>query len=339
MSGLKTISGSCHALAEALLSSGPEEACAIGYAHHDRSSGTWVLIEVEPVAASAYADRSVIAASLRSELLIEVANRARRDRLSPIFIHTHPFAQGSPVFSSIDDAGERDILAYLARRAPDACALAMVIGPDGIAARVLGEGRAIDVWDVGAALTCLSGSDGARFEDRHDRQLRAFGPDGQQALNRLKYLVVGAGGTGAATLQQLAYLGARDVTIIDHDLVELTNLNRLVGATIHDIGRPKAEVARDWFLAISPGANVEAVVGDIVDARVARRISDHDLIFLCTDSHASRAVVGQAAYQYLVPAIDMGVSIRPAASKCWLLACPASVAPARSTASRSVARC
>src|SRR3546814_7327021 len=64
--------------------------------------------------------------------------------------------------------------------------------------------------------------------------------------------------------------------------------------------------------AINPDARVEAIVGDIVDAEQAARIAGCDFIFLCTDSHASRAVVCQAAYQYLVPVIDMGVSVSTA---------------------------
>jgi molybdopterin/thiamine biosynthesis adenylyltransferase len=61
--------------------------------------------------------------------------------------------------------------------------------------------------------------------------------------------------------------------------------------------------------AINPEARVTALQADIVDSDVARLISAFDFVFLCTDSHASRAVVNQAAHQYLVPVIDMGVSV------------------------------
>lgn len=308
MSRLKTIAGTCQALARSLLE-GPQEACAIGYAHRDPHSETWVLAEVQPVAAADYAARGEFSAALHGAVLVEAANRARRDKMSPVFIHTHPFAIGTPSFSAIDDAGEREIKAYLERRAPGIDALAMVIGPGGLAARVLGEGRPVDVWDVGPNLVRLGGQDIGVLDERHDRQLRAFGPEGQRAIGKVRYLVIGAGGTGSATLQQLAYLGAHDVTIIDPDRIEATNLNRLLGAVPGDVGQFKAEVARENFLAINPEARVEAIVGDIVDELQARRITGHDLVFLCTDSHASRAVVGQAAYQFLVPAIDMGVSI------------------------------
>jgi hypothetical protein len=60
---------------------------------------------------------------------------------------------------------------------------------------------------------------------------------------------------------------------------------------------------------IDPTAKVEGLHRDVVDEDVAAKLTSLDFLFLCTDSHASRAVVNQLAYQYLVPAIDMGVSI------------------------------
>jgi molybdopterin/thiamine biosynthesis adenylyltransferase len=309
MRRLKTIAGTIPALARTLLAGTDTERCAIGYAHHSAAAGDWILAEVQPVEEDAYAGRDAVSASLHGRVLVDVANRVRRDGMTPVFIHTHPFAKGTPRFSGTDDRGETEILEYLSRRAPEVEALAMVVGPDGLRARVLGDVTPVEIWDVGPKVSLLGAENDVPHHERNDRQVRAFGEAGQNAIGRVRFLVVGAGGTGSAVLQQLAYLGAAHVTVMDPDRVETTNLNRLVGATPGDVGRPKAEVARDMFVAVSPHAHVQAIVGDIVDAGQARRIADHDVVMLCTDSHASRAVVGQAAYQYLVPAIDMGVSI------------------------------
>lgn len=316
MSGLRIVAGAYAALAAALLTDLTTERCAIGYASYDPGTDSWVLVEVTAVDEGAYAGRDAVSASLKPSLLVEVANRARATSLSPIFIHTHPFASDSPRFSSVDDAGESDIKAYLDRRAPGAAPLAMVISPGGMAVRRLGQGDAVPVWEIGSDLRLLSEAvPGADADDRHDRQMRAFGTEGQQAISRLKLLVVGAGGTGSASIQQLAHLGVCDFTFIDPDTVETTNLNRLIGATRADIGRPKVEIAARLVAAINPAARVTAIVGDIVDEAQARALGGFDFILLCTDSHASRAVVGQAAYQLLVPVIDMGVSITVADGK------------------------
>jgi molybdopterin/thiamine biosynthesis adenylyltransferase len=97
--------------------------------------------------------------------------------------------------------------------------------------------------------------------------------------------------------------------MIDSDTVESTNLNRLAGASPADVGRNKTEVARQHVLRVAPLAEVEENVGDVMRTAVARRLADLDIIFGCTDSHGSRAVLQQISYQYLVPCIDMGAAI------------------------------
>lgn len=308
MSGLRMIEGSSAALTAALLAD--TERCAVGYAQYDPAHGRWLLLKAEPVAEAAYESRDAMSATLTPAALVDIANRARREALSPVFIHTHPFAKGQPVFSAIDDAGEAELAAYLAHRVPAARPLAMVIGPDGLRARMLAMGKDIPVWEVGSRLRRLDdAARGTLAEERFDRQVRAFGAAGQRAISALKILVVGSGGTGLATILQLAYLGATDLTVIDPDRVEVTNLNRLVGAGPGDVGMPKVGIAQRLVQSINPAATCRAVIGDIVDEEHARTIGGYDFTFLCTDSHASRAVVGQAAYQMLVPVIDMGVSI------------------------------
>ena len=143
----------------------------------------------------------------------------------------------------------------------------------------------------------------------HDRQVRAFGKAGQQALQRLRVAVVGLGGTGSFVTQELAHLGVSDFLLIDPDSVESSNLNRLVGSTQMDVGAPKVDVAARLIRSIVPTSQVEAIVGDVIKARTAQELTNVDMIFGCTDSHGSRAVLQQVGYQYLIPIIDMGVTI------------------------------
>jgi molybdopterin-synthase adenylyltransferase len=110
-------------------------------------------------------------------------------------------------------------------------------------------------------------------------------------------------------LEQLIHLGIRDYLLIDPDTIDSTNLNRLVGSRKQDVGRPKVEVAADNVRRIFPGAAIETSRGSVLLARDAEVLADVDFIFCCTDSHGSRAVLNQLAYQFLVPMIDMGVVI------------------------------
>ncbi len=97
--------------------------------------------------------------------------------------------------------------------------------------------------------------------------------------------------------------------LLDPDTVEETNLNRLVGATAKDLASAKVEVAKKLAQRINPDARVDARMESVLKAKSVMLLADTDFVFCCTDSHGSRAVLNQFAYQYLVPMIDMGVVI------------------------------
>jgi molybdopterin/thiamine biosynthesis adenylyltransferase len=139
-----------------------------------------------------------------------------------------------------------------------------------------------------------------------DRQVRAFGEAGQRVIGSLTVAIIGLGGTGSVAAQQLAHLGVRRFILIDPDRVESTNLNRIVGATDGDIDRPKVEVAADHIATITPEASVRCVHDDVTRTPAAEELISADFLFSCTDSHGSRAVIQQIAYQYLIPCIDVG---------------------------------
>lgn len=296
-------------LASTLLDANGLESCAIAYAHHDAHSDTWIVSYAKPVPEDAYESRTCVSAVLKSSFLIEVANRSRVTGMAVISIHTHPASPGHPNFSLIDDAGETELGSYFARRAAPVPHVALVIGAQGCRARLIGNKDEIEVWEVGENLMLHSPMHDVSDQERDDRQVRAFGAPGQRLLRRLHFGVIGVGGTGSLECQQLAHLGATRITVIDPDLVEETNLSRLVGSIPSDVGQPKVEVAAKMIRAINPDATVILLQADIVDEEIAKLIATFDFVLLCTDSHASRAVVNQAAYQYLVPVIDMGVSI------------------------------
>ncbi|MBY3129804.1 MULTISPECIES: HesA/MoeB/ThiF family protein [Rhizobium] len=309
MSGIRFPSDLAEELRSYLFEDLTVETCAVAYANGVDGTGAWVVTSVAKVPEWGYERRTAVSAVLTGRYLVEIANTARLGRLSVVIIHTHPWAKGYPDFSIVDDEGETELLEYFGRRVPNSRHLAMVVGPEGCCARLLGAKTKIPVWEAGDRLFLWSPSGDARPEQRHDRQIRAFGELGQRIIAGLRIGVIGAGGTGSLVIQQLAHLGAKNFTIIDPDVVERTNLNRLVGASFADLEVPKVFVARNLIHGIDPDAQVEALQRDVIEEDVAAMLKSLDFVFLCTDSHASRAVVNQIAYQYLVPAIDMGVSI------------------------------
>lgn len=299
--------------ARAVLLDDARESCAVAFAEPVRVDGRLVRLlarEIRTAPPSAYARRDATAAVLEPGWVMEAANQARRTGLAVVFVHTHPQYGGVPEFSPEDDRGEKLLRAYLDRRAAGLPHAALLLAPGGCRARFLGTDGPLRVFSVGPRVHVLfDPAAPAAVDPVFDRQVRAFGLEGQSLLRRLRVGVVGVGGTGSVTVQQLAHLGVGGFVLVDADKVELHNLNRLVGATRVDIGREKVAVAAGMVRAVNPDAEVTEVPCDVADDGVARALIGCDFLFCCTDTQASRAVVGQLAYQYLLPCINVGVGI------------------------------
>jgi molybdopterin/thiamine biosynthesis adenylyltransferase/rhodanese-related sulfurtransferase len=120
------------------------------------------------------------------------------------------------------------------------------------------------------------------------------GMTGQKRLKNAKVLCVGAGGLGSPALLYLAAAGVGTLGIVDFDVVDESNLQRQVIHGQSDIGRPKAESARDSIVEINPYVNV-IVHKERLDSDNAMQIfADYDLIVDGTDNFATRYLVNDA---------------------------------------------
>lgn len=254
-----------------------------------------------------YLDRSTISAELKPEYVAYVGKIAARENLSIVFVHSHP-GSVPPQFSQTDDQGEIRLAKFLSVRAPDTKHVAIVVSAGGWRARCLGSREAVRIVSVGSQVQVLFDQDHTKEPTslKFDRQIRALGAAGQKHLESLTVAIVGTGGTGSIAAQQLAYLGVRKFILIDPDRINLTNLNRVVGASAGDIDRLKTDVAGEMITRIVSDSLVDHIAGDVTRTQFARELRRADFIFSCTDSHGSRAVIQQIAYQYLIPCIDVG---------------------------------
>ncbi|MBI3504678.1 MAG: ThiF family adenylyltransferase [Proteobacteria bacterium] len=299
-------------LRSALLNLGREQ-CAVLFAARSRGDDSQDRLcarEVVLPLPGDYSSSGVDHVELRPEFVARMAKRARLDGFALIFVHSHPGEQ-PPAFSRIDDVGEVELAAFLARRGQTEAHASMVLSAGGVRARVLGQEELVRVVTVGDNLTVMFDPTIAdtSADARFDRQVRAFGAGGQRRLRDLQVAIVGLGGTGSLAAQQLAHLGIRSFILVDPDTIEDTNLNRVVGAQADDVGGSKVGVAQQYIERFAADARVRPVIGDVVRASVARRLADADVILCCTDSHGSRSVVQQVAYQFLIPCIDVGSTI------------------------------
>ena len=166
----------------------------------------------------------------------------------------------------------------------------------------------------------------AKADPTFDRQARWFGDRGQQLLGRIKVGVVGAGGVGLPLITMLARIGVGRIVVIDPDRLGDTNLPRMPEARRLDALMPlrripalvplanrlsirKVRLARRAVQRANHKTIYEGLPVFVTDPEAAAELVDCDFIFLAADSHLARMLVNAIAYQYLIPAIQLGSRI------------------------------
>ncbi|MFI1163316.1 ThiF family adenylyltransferase [Streptomyces sp. NPDC020801] len=268
-----------------------------------------------------YAQRTFTGMTIVSGGYVPALRRAEELGAVAVWVHTHPGGDPTP---SRRDAGVDAALAplFMVRTGQNLYA-SVVVSPAaaGEAGTIRFSGTVLDgagepwrierLWIVGPRFRAVTAADAAEppVDEVFDRQVRALGPALQAQLALLRIGLVGAGGTGSAVGEQLARLGVGQLLVVDPDHLSASNLTRVHGAGIGDVGRPKAEIVAGHAVAIGLGTEVEPVVGSVVQEGVAARLRGCDLVFGCTDDHAGRMVLSRLSSYYLLPVIDCGVLI------------------------------
>lgn len=156
---------------------------------------------------------------------------------------------------------------------------------------------------------------GAKFtnKDRFDRQVRFFGAEGQQRLRTTRVVVVGAGGLGSHILQQLAFLGVGSISLIDPDVVEVSNLNRLIGAQHDDasLNTSKVDVGVRLIHAIDPKIEVKPFKQDLICKDSFDAVKEANFVFGCVDHDGPRLVLTELCTAYRIPYCDTASEILP----------------------------
>jgi molybdopterin/thiamine biosynthesis adenylyltransferase/rhodanese-related sulfurtransferase len=122
-----------------------------------------------------------------------------------------------------------------------------------------------------------------------------LGVDGQKRLKNARVLVIGAGGLGSPTLLYLAAAGVGTIGIVEFDVVDESNLQRQIIHGQSDIGRPKAQSAKDSILEINPLVNVVLHEVRLEPENAVDLFTQYDLILDGTDNFATRYLVNDAA--------------------------------------------
>jgi molybdopterin/thiamine biosynthesis adenylyltransferase/proteasome lid subunit RPN8/RPN11 len=263
---------------------------------------------VFPISETDYLARRPDGLSIASHALMQVTKLARQEGLSVVFAHSHP--DGVTEFSPQDDAEEAKLFPFLQARVPGRTHGSIVMTKTSIRARLYSPERtAASVFVVGDRFRLHGIKDNRSVTHIYDRQVRAFGDYVQHTLSALHIGIVGAGGTGSPVAEQLVRLGVGRITLFDGDSLEETNINRVYGSSVSQIGHHKVEIAKKHLDRIGVDTEVVAVAAHITKKLVARQLRDCDIVFGCTDKQIPRAILMQLALRYCVPVFDLGVLI------------------------------
>ena len=269
-------------------------------------------------------DATVAHVALREQYTLRTALNAENHRLAVGVVHSHPH-ECAPIASHIDDDMDAYYARYFADFAPMRPYVSLILseldGELAISGRVNWNGR----WHAVTRVSAASATDRPprvwvgdlpsravpRHGKRSERFSAAFGDEATARLRRSTVAVIGAGGTGSAAIEVLARAGIGRLVIVDADVIEESNLERIHGSVPEDAdsSRLKVEVAKRHVASIDPTCEVVAIAGMIPQDEVVDALCTADAAIGCTDSHSSRLALSDLAFRYLIPSFDCGVAL------------------------------
>jgi hypothetical protein len=247
------------------------------------------------------------------ELLLE----ADKKGLSVLKIHSHP--TGYADFSKTDDVCDNelfrsihgwvrhDILHASCVMLPNGEIFGRLISKELVFAplnKIIVAGDSVKIWRNGGS---------EKTTDLDLRNLQAFGERTTKLLKSMKVTIVGCSGTGSVVAEQLTRLGVGELILIDHDKVELKNLNRILNTTKLDAEQMlyKVDVVKKRLEQVGFETKIVVCKENICDSRkVLQEIASSDFVIGCTDTIESRHFLNLLTVYYLLPFIDIGVQLR-----------------------------
>ncbi len=128
-----------------------------------------------------------------------------------------------------------------------------------------------------------------------------FGEEGQEKLKRAKVFIAGAGGLGSPVSIYLAVAGIGTIMIVDHDTIELSNLNRQILHWNENIGMKKADSAMAKIKRINTDIKIVALAETITETNVSQLVADSDLIVDAMDNLPTRYLLNKTALEKGIP--------------------------------------
>lgn len=253
----------------------------------------------------------------QTEDVLPIMNKAMNEHMAVLRIHSHP--GGWPHFSKYDLKTDREFFGNLMRGwCEDGLShVSAIMLPDHrIIGRVYHANGCAQTLD--SAIVAGNLIKDVLFEDDAEdvppeealRNIQAFGEGTYNTFRKMRIGIVGCSGTGCHVIEQLMRLQVGEMILVDPDVIEGKNLNRLVGAAKKDIGKAKVAFYKSYIERMGLGVKVVAFSENLYNSDRARwALSTCDVLFGCVDSASGRLLLNTISTFYNIPYFDMGVSL------------------------------
>jgi adenylyltransferase/sulfurtransferase len=124
--------------------------------------------------------------------------------------------------------------------------------------------------------------------------LSEIGEAGQERLLNSRALIIGAGGLGSPVGYYLAAAGVGNITIVDNDVVDLSNLQRQIAHSTKTVGVPKVASAKATFEALNPDCRITAIRSRVGAGNILELLEGHDVVLDCCDNFPTRFLINDA---------------------------------------------
>jgi molybdopterin/thiamine biosynthesis adenylyltransferase len=327
MINIKFKLGEMAKLRDRLLADLSNEAFALILAKTERINNLEIIkvIDIIYPTKADYKSRNIAFLNVKENFFIDALKelQSRYDVDTIVDVHTHPFAKDSVRFSHVDDTDEITFKKFLDENFDDIHYASIVFSQNEYSARKWDTLKSKKIVNETAFIKTQLTEEMIKSSDEKssnnnidtkmfDRGILALGIDNLRKItSNQKITIVGAGGTGSVIAESLIHMGFNYINLIDNDILEISNMNRIVGAYYQDAvdGKYKVDVIASHLLKINPHATINRYNNDIYDEEMESVLAQSDWIIMATDNHSSRFHAQNIAFKYFVPFLSVGVNI------------------------------
>jgi len=251
-------------------------------------------------------------AVISSESIRQCMQRILKTKKGCFHVHLHNHS-GKPSPSFTDLSSLPSVARSFFNTNPDLCSGYIILSKNSFYVSILNAKPSISIEPeritvIGYPMSFAFKSINVKKSDHHDRQT-FLGENLEELLEGVRVGIVGLGGGGSHIVQQLAHIGIKNYILFDDDIIERSNLNRLIGGWDSDVAKKslKVNIAKRLIKKILPKAVVNPIV--LRWQNNPEELQQCDIVIGCMDAFTDREQLERECRRFLIPYIDIGMDV------------------------------